>query len=66
MLAPDYLAIACEIFAQAVAGDEGVIIGELRSRYLEPWCDVAARRLSDEAPRLTAIVERFRDALRAA
>lgn len=66
MLPPDHLAIACEIFAQAVARDEALIIGELRSRYLEPWCDAAARRLSGEDPRLTAIVERFRETLRAA
>jgi TorA maturation chaperone TorD len=66
VLPPDHLAICCEIFAQAVARGEDLIVQELRSRYLLPWCDAAAGRLSGEDPRFRVIVEEFREALEAA
>lgn len=66
VLPPDHLAICCEIFAQAAARGEDLIVHELRARYLLPWCDAAARRLSGEDPRFAVIVEEFREAVEAA
>jgi hypothetical protein len=45
-LPPDHLAIACEIVAVAAARGEDVLVGELRRRYLLPWCAKAGERLS--------------------
>lgn len=61
MLQPDHLAVACEVLAQAVAREEDLIVRELWSRYMAPWCDVALMRLSDQDPRLHRIVEQFRE-----
>lgn len=66
VLPPDHLAICCEIFAQAAARGEDLIVHELRARYLLPWCGAAARRLSGEDPRFAVIVEEFREAVEAA
>jgi hypothetical protein len=63
MLPADHLAVDCEIFAHAVARGEDLIVRELRARYLLPWCETAADRLSGEDPRLLLIVEQFRDSL---
>ena len=60
MLAPDHLAIACEVVARAIADDEPVIVREIAERYLLPWCAVSARRLPGMESALRGIVERFR------
>lgn len=61
MLQPDHLAVACEVLAQAVARGEDLIVDELLSRYMSPWCDEALARLSDQDQRLLRVVERFRE-----
>jgi TorA maturation chaperone TorD len=60
MLPPDHLAVACEVYAQALARDERVLVAELRARYFLPWCDVAAARLEG---RLGEVVARFREVI---
>lgn len=60
VLAPDHLAIACEVLAAAVENDDAVLVRELLARYVHPWCAAAAASLAgDEAP-AAALVAAFR------
>jgi 8-oxo-dGTP pyrophosphatase MutT (NUDIX family) len=56
-LPPDHLGADCEIYACAIEQEEGVLVAELRRRYLLPWCEVAASRL--DASALAALPARF-------
>jgi hypothetical protein len=47
-LPPDHLGAACDVLAYAILREESVLIGELRKRYLEPWCAVASDRLASK------------------
>lgn len=60
MLAPDHLAIVCEVLAAALAADETVIVSEICRRYLVPWCDSTHVRLKGTDQRLSDIVLAFR------
>jgi TorA maturation chaperone TorD len=48
-LPPDHLGVACDVLAAAIQHEEAILIGELRKRYLDPWCAVAAQRLEATA-----------------
>ena len=65
-LPPDQLGAACEVYACAIARNEPVLIEELRSRYLLPWCEVARGILAADGSRLTFLPEHFEQDLRAA
>jgi hypothetical protein len=45
-LPPDHLGAACDVLSCAIRHDEQLLIGELRERYLDPWCAIASERLS--------------------
>lgn len=64
-LPPDHLAAACEILACAIECQEGVLVHELRARYLLPWCAAARARLAETGSSLAALPERFEADLRA-
>ena len=59
-LPPDQLGAACEIYACAIERQEKVLIEELRSRYLSPWCEVAGQSLAQSESALLPLVESFR------
>jgi hypothetical protein len=59
MLPPDHLGVAAEVLACAVQADEAVLVRELCSRYLRPWCEVARARLAACASPLAALPVRF-------
>ncbi len=59
VLAPDHLAIACEVAAVALAQEEPVIAGSLLNRYLIPWCGAVRAQLDDNDTGLRRVVERF-------
>ena len=61
-LPPDHLAVACEALACAHARREEVLISEVPTRFLLPWCELACSRLS-ETP-LAFLPERFAGDLR--
>jgi TorA maturation chaperone TorD len=58
-LSPDQLGAACEVYAVAIEREEPMLIEELRSRYLLPWCQVAKARLESRAPHLAFLPRRF-------
>ena len=58
-LPPDHLAAACDVVVCAILRGEGVLIRELRERYLEPWCSVASDRLAGKDEAIECIPERF-------
>ena len=58
-LAPDQLGVACEVYACAIEREEPVLIGELRSRYLLPWCEVAVAGLENAPAGLAGLPVRF-------
>jgi hypothetical protein len=58
-LPPDHLGPACEALAAAVENDDPLLAGELRDRYLKPWCEVARRRLAGNGSTLTELPESF-------
>jgi len=62
-LPPDQLGAACEIYACAIEREEPVLIEELRSRYLLPWCEVARQSLMQSNSPLLPLVENFREDL---
>jgi TorA maturation chaperone TorD len=62
-LPPDQLGAACEIYACAIEREEPVLVEELRSRYLLPWCEVARRSLVQSNSSLLPLVENFREDL---
>ncbi|MBT4521876.1 MAG: hypothetical protein HOC23_17900 [Halieaceae bacterium] len=62
-LPPDQLGAACEIYACAIDQAEPVLVEELRSRYLLPWCDIAADTLSKNQSALLVLVDTFRQDL---
>lgn len=62
-LAPDQLGVVCEVFAFAIDHGERVIVSELRSRYLLPWCDVAEQKLAAEQNDLVFLPQAFREDL---
>lgn len=64
-LPPDQLGAACEIYACAIEREEPMLIEELRSRYLLPWCEVAGESLSRSGSTLLSLVEKFRQDLQA-
>jgi hypothetical protein len=64
-LPPDHLAPGCEALAAAIDRGDGVMVAELRGRYLLPWCEHARERLGAEPGRALALAERFEADLRA-
>ena len=62
-LPPDQLGAACEIYACAIEREEPMLIEELRSRYLLPWCEVACQSLVQSGSPLSPLVENFREDL---
>jgi hypothetical protein len=58
-LPPDQLGAACEVYACAIEEEERVLVEELRSRYLLPWCELARARLSESRSGLLPLVEKF-------
>lgn len=65
-LPPDQLGAACEVYACAVQAGEGVLVEELRSRYLLPWCEAAEAILRARESTLVFIPRLFAEDLRAA
>lgn len=63
-LAPDQLGVACEVYACAIEREEPVLIGELRRRYLIPWCEAAAKNLEHAPALLARLPARFDSDLR--
>jgi hypothetical protein len=63
-LPPDHLGIACELLACAVHAGEDVLVRELCTRYLRPWCEAARARLAADAGALGALPSRFEADLR--
>jgi TorA maturation chaperone TorD len=63
-LAPDQLGVACEVFACAIEREEPVLIGELRRRYLIPWCEAATPKLDQAPAGLACLPVRFDSDLR--
>lgn len=63
-LPPDHLGIACELLACALRNDEDVLVRELCTRYLRPWCDWARVQLAGEEGPLGALPVRFEADLR--
>jgi TorA maturation chaperone TorD len=59
VLAPDHLAIACEVAAVALAQKEPVVMGSLPDGYLIPWCGTVRPQLDDDDTRLRRVVEQF-------
>ncbi len=64
-LPPDQLGAACEIYACAIDRGEPVLIEELRSRYLLPWCAVARESLAASGSALLPLVQKFEQDLQA-
>jgi len=58
-LAPDQLGVACEVYACAIESEEVVLVGELRGRYLLPWCEVAQRGVEAASEVLARLPSRF-------
>jgi TorA maturation chaperone TorD len=58
-LPPDQLGAACELYACAVEREDAVLVDELRSRYLLPWCAFAKARLDGASSGLAFLPERF-------
>lgn len=58
-LAPDHLGVACDVLTCATVREEGVLIHELRKRYLEPWCAIATARLAGKDQVIASLPERF-------
>ena len=58
-LPPDHLGPACEALAVALENDDPILAGELRDRYLVPWCRVARARLAREGGGLTELAASF-------
>ena len=58
-LAPDHLGPACEALASALENRDLILVGELRERYLEPWCRVAQARLAPDAHTLAELPAAF-------
>lgn len=58
-LPPDHLAAACDVLACAIAREEAVLVGELRKRYLGPWCAVATERLAGRQGAIARLPESF-------
>ncbi|MCP4039307.1 MAG: hypothetical protein GY733_20370 [bacterium] len=64
-LPPDHLGAACDVLAYATLRDESVLVYELRKRYFEPWCAVAAGRLDGRGDTIACLPEAFAADLRA-
>ena len=64
-LPPDQLGAACETYACAIDREEPMLIDELRSRYLLPWCQAAAESLNQSGSILLPLVEKFQQDLQA-
>jgi TorA maturation chaperone TorD len=64
-LPPDQLGAACEIYACAIERKESVLVEELRSRYLLPWCEVAGQSLFRSKSHLLPLVKNFAEDLAA-
>ncbi len=62
-LPPDHLAPACEALAAAIDRDDAVMVGELRERYLQPWCSLARTRLAEGPEGMRALVEQLEEDL---
>lgn len=65
-LPPDQLGAACEVYACAVQAEEDILVEELRSRYLLPWCEAAEARLLAMESSLVFIPRLFAQDLRGA
>jgi hypothetical protein len=59
-LPPDHLGVACDVLACAIEHEEGLLVRELRKRYLEPWCAVASERLAGSDDTIKRLPELFR------
>ena len=64
-LPPDQLGAACELYACAVEREDAVLVDELRSRYLLPWCAFAMAQLDNSSSDLAFLPARFESDLRA-
>jgi len=58
-LPPDHLGAACDVLVCATLREETVLTGELRKRYLEPWCAVASERLAGKERAIASLPEMF-------
>jgi hypothetical protein len=58
-LPPDHLGAACDVLAYAILCEESVLSGELRKRYLEPWCAAASERLAGKDHAIASLSEVF-------
>ncbi|MCP5055156.1 MAG: hypothetical protein GY937_00350 [bacterium] len=58
-LPPDHLGVACDVMALAIEREEGVLIRELRTRYLDPWCEIAQERLAGREGALARLPASF-------
>jgi hypothetical protein len=58
-LPPDHLGPACEALAAAVDNEDWILVGELRDRYLGPWCRVAQERLAEGGCALSQLPASF-------
>jgi len=58
-LPPDHLGAACDVLTCATLREEHVLIGELRRRYLEPWCAFASERLAGKDSAIARLPEMF-------
>jgi hypothetical protein len=58
-LPPDHLAVACDVLACAAHQDERVLIHELRTRYLDPWCALAQERLAAKVAAIAGLPAAF-------
>jgi hypothetical protein len=63
-LPPDHLGIACELLACALRAEEDVLVRELCTRYLRPWCEWARARLAAEEGTLAVLPAVFEADLR--
>jgi TorA maturation chaperone TorD len=58
-LAPDHLGLACEALAAAVENGDGVLVRELRDRYLRPWSRFAKAQLAEDSGALGGLSDSF-------
>jgi len=59
-LPPDHLGPGCEALATAIDRRDAVMVSEICTRYMLPWCEQARRRLgTDERACMLALTNRF-------
>ncbi len=66
VLAPDHLAVACEVYGCAIAAREPVLVRELADRYVLPWCEAATGKIAGTDCGLEVIVSELERDVKAA